>query len=73
MKSNEKKSKMDIGNSYDPEDDTEDDNKFLALYRDPQTFAHKGRTIYLSRHGESEFNLYGKIGGNSSLSTQGEK
>jgi len=69
----EKKSKMDIGNSYDPEDDTEEDNRFLALYRDPQTFAHKGRTIYLSRHGESEFNLYGKIGGNSSLSTQGEK
>jgi len=73
MKSIDKKSKMDIGNSYDPEDDTEDDNKFLALYRDSQTFAHKGRTIYLSRHGESEFNLYGKIGGNSPLSTQGEK
>ena len=73
MKSMEKKSQFDVGNVYDPEDDSEEDNKYLQLYRDPQTFAHKGRTIYLSRHGESEFNLYGKIGGNSALSTQGEK
>jgi len=31
------------------------------------------RTIYLSRHGESINNLYGKIGGNASLSSQGWK
>ena len=72
-KSIDKSKNMDIGNAYDPEEDSEDDNKYLCLYRDPETFAHKGRVIYLSRHGESEFNLYGKIGGNSSLSTQGEK
>ena len=64
---------MEVGNTYDPEEDLEEDNKFLILYKNPQTFAHKGRVIYLSRHGESEFNLYGKIGGNSPLSTQGEK
>lgn len=64
---------MDIGNAFDPDEDTDDDNKFLCLYRDPETYAHKGRVVYLSRHGESEFNLYGKIGGNSSLSTQGQK
>ena len=73
MKSIDKRPNMDVGNILDPEDDCEEDNKYLVLYKDPQTFAHKGRTIYLSRHGESEFNLYGKIGGNSPLSTQGEK
>ncbi|KAL7982815.1 hypothetical protein Chor_013151 [Crotalus horridus] len=31
------------------------------------------RTIYLCRHGESEFNLKGKIGGDSGLSTRGKK
>ncbi|XP_060034283.1 6-phosphofructo-2-kinase/fructose-2,6-bisphosphatase 2 isoform X3 [Erinaceus europaeus] len=31
------------------------------------------RTIYLCRHGESEFNLLGKIGGESSLSTRGRQ
>ncbi|KAM6213106.1 6-phosphofructo-2-kinase/fructose-2,6-bisphosphatase 3 isoform 2-T2 [Sarcoramphus papa] len=31
------------------------------------------RTIYLCRHGESEFNLKGKIGGDSGLSSRGKK
>ncbi|XP_043233080.1 6-phosphofructo-2-kinase/fructose-2,6-bisphosphatase-like isoform X3 [Amphibalanus amphitrite] len=31
------------------------------------------RTIYLTRHGESEFNQVGKIGGNSRLSERGER
>ncbi|XP_014348046.1 6-phosphofructo-2-kinase/fructose-2,6-bisphosphatase 2 isoform X1 [Latimeria chalumnae] len=31
------------------------------------------RTIYLCRHGESEHNLHGKIGGDSGLSLQGKK
>ncbi|RUS84880.1 hypothetical protein EGW08_007349, partial [Elysia chlorotica] len=31
------------------------------------------RTIYLTRHGESEMNLQGRIGGNSDLSEQGDK
>ncbi|XP_067173579.1 6-phosphofructo-2-kinase/fructose-2,6-bisphosphatase 3 isoform X5 [Apteryx mantelli] len=31
------------------------------------------RTIYLCRHGESEFNLKGKIGGDSGLSNRGKK
>ena len=30
------------------------------------------RHIYMSRHGESEYNLSGKIGGNSNLSKRGE-
>ena len=30
-------------------------------------------TIYLTRHGESENNLFGKIGGNAELSERGEK
>lgn len=29
------------------------------------------RTFYLTRHGQSEYNLYGKIGGDSGLSTNG--
>lgn len=31
------------------------------------------RTIYLCRHGESEHNLKGKIGGDSGLSSRGKK
>lgn len=31
------------------------------------------RTIYLCRHGESEFNLLGKIGGDSGLSLRGKQ
>lgn len=31
------------------------------------------RTIYLCRHGESEFNLKGRIGGDSGLSNRGKK
>ena len=31
------------------------------------------RTIYLSRHGQSEYNVLKKIGGNSSLSDRGEQ
>ena len=31
------------------------------------------RTIYLCRHGESEHNLQGKIGGDSGLSSRGRK
>ena len=30
-------------------------------------------TIYLTRHGESQNNLFGKIGGNAELSERGEK
>ena len=33
----------------------------------------RGNTIYLTRHGESENNLFGKIGGNAELSERGEK
>ena len=31
------------------------------------------RTIYLTRHGESEFNVQGKIGGDSGLSERGKR
>jgi 6-phosphofructo-2-kinase / fructose-2,6-biphosphatase 2 len=31
------------------------------------------RTIYLTRHGESEFNVMGKIGGDSALSERGRQ
>lgn len=31
------------------------------------------RTIYLCRHGESEHNLHGRLGGDSGLSLQGRK
>jgi 6-phosphofructo-2-kinase/fructose-2,6-biphosphatase 2 len=32
----------------------------------------KRRTVYLSRHGESEYNLTGQLGGDSNLSSRGE-
>ena len=36
-------------------------------------FRSSPRTIYLTRHGESENNVYGKIGGNAPLSSRGEQ
>ena len=33
----------------------------------------EGRTIYLSRHGESEYNLEDRIGGDSNLTPRGEQ
>lgn len=32
----------------------------------------EGRTIYLSRHGESEYNLEDRIGGDSNLTLRGQ-
>lgn len=32
-----------------------------------------GNTIFLTRHGESQNNLFGRIGGNAELSDRGEK
>jgi len=39
----------------------------------PQTTTSNSRTLYLTRHGESLNNLYGRIGGNAKLSERGEK
>ena len=33
----------------------------------------EGRTIYLSRHGESEYNVEDRIGGNSSITERGHQ
>ena len=44
---------------------------FAPLYK--QSMARPGRIFYFSRHGESENNIMGKIGGNSSLSGNGKK
>jgi len=38
-----------------------------------QTTTSNKRTLYLTRHGESLNNLYGRIGGNAKLSERGEK
>jgi len=65
--------KVTHGNEEPPPGDARADNLFLALYKDPMAMAPVKRSIYLSRHGESEFNLYGKIGGDSGLSSQGLK
>jgi len=65
--------KVTAGNDVIPKNDDPRDNLFLALYKDPLTTAPVKRTIYLSRHGESQYNLYGKIGGDSGLSSQGLK
>ena len=46
---------------------------FEELYKDPNAIARPGRVFYFSRHGESENNLYGKIGGNANLSVNGQK
>ena len=44
-----------------------DDDVYQSLYNDISTHAQEGRVLYLSRHGESEFNLYGKIGVSSNI------
>ena len=49
----------------------DDDSVYQSLYDDMSTHAHEGRVLYLSRHGESEFNLYGKIGVSSKFYVKG--
>lgn len=73
MDKHSKPVKVTHGNEDVPVGDAPADNLFVALYKDPMAVAPTKRTIYLSRHGESEFNLYGKIGGDSGLSSQGLK
>ena len=46
---------------------------FEPLYKNPDAIGKTGRVFWFSRHGESENNLFGKIGGNAALSTNGEK
>ena len=46
---------------------------FEPLYKNPDAIGKAGRVFWFSRHGESENNLFGKIGGNAPLSTNGEK
>jgi len=65
--------KVTVGNDVIPQGDDPKDNLFLVLYKDPLVIAPTKRSIYLSRHGESQYNLYGKIGGDSGLSSQGLK
>lgn len=55
------------------QNDQKNEDVFQQLWEDENTHAPVGRVLYLSRHGESEFNLYGRIGGNSNLSPQGYK
>ncbi|KAB0404283.1 hypothetical protein E2I00_016757, partial [Balaenoptera physalus] len=56
--------------TYQPLDPDNYDNKIV--YYLMNIHVHP-RTIYLCRHGESEFNLLGKIGGDSGLSVRGKQ
>ena len=56
-----------------PEETERQSHIFEDLYKDPNAIARPGRVFYFSRHGESENNLYGKIGGNANLSVNGQK
>lgn len=50
------------------------DQVFAPLYKNPSIEAARpGRVFYFSRHGESENNLTGKIGGNADLSANGRR
>ncbi len=47
-------------------------NPFDALYK--MNFDRReGRTIFLSRHGESEYNVTARIGGNPPLTSKGQR
>ena len=50
-----------------------DRHVFEPIYKNPKAIGKTGRVFWFSRHGESENNLFGKIGGDSSLSINGEK
>ena len=52
---------------------TDEESVYQQLYDDESTHAPEGRVLYLSRHGESEYNLYGKIGVSISLVLNSEK
>ncbi len=44
------------------EKNVSNDDIFKELYDNKDFQAVEGRTFYLTRHGESEFNLLGRIG-----------
>ena len=46
-------------------------NPFEILY-EKQLDIEEGRTIFLSRHGESEYNVEDRIGGDSNLTPRGQ-
>lgn len=46
--------------------------RFLQLYR-INFERREGRTIFLSRHGESEYNVDARIGGNPPLTPKGQR
>jgi hypothetical protein len=50
-----------------------DRHVFEPIYKNQEAIGKTGRVFWFSRHGESENNLFGKIGGDTSLSTNGEK
>ena len=63
----------------DKSDDAEEElgtskliNPFEALYK-MNFHREEGRTIFLSRHGESEYNLTARIGGNPPLTNKGQR
>lgn len=66
-------SSVDGSVAHVDQENVDHENVFQQLWNDENTHAPVGRVLYLSRHGESEYNLYGRIGGNSSLSGQGFK
>jgi hypothetical protein len=47
-------------------------NPFDVLYK-MDFNRREGRTIFLSRHGESEYNLTARIGGNPPLTSKGQR
>ena len=47
-------------------------NPFEVLYQKNFDIV-EGRTIYLSRHGESKYNVEDRIGGNSSITERGHQ
>lgn len=50
----------------------QEEHVFAPLYKNPSCWK-PGRVFYFSRHGESENNLFGRIGGNAELSNNGHK
>ena len=52
---------------------TKEGHVFQPIYNNPGAKAKPGRVFYFSRHGESENNLFGKIGGNANLTSNGQK
>ena len=69
---NKSHNKKNVKVTIDNDENLEPDHVYKEVWKEVEAKAKPGHVLYLSRHGESENNVYGKIGGDAALSDNGK-